>query len=276
MPKQKRQFFRLRPGSNRWKERQRRVNIDRLKSTGLKPLIELFKEEIQRREKIWNEKTSKHPEARQNSLWGVYRQQEYGLMVELLNLLYRREIKAFLFMLMGAEESSRIYILETWKKDPRTKAWFDRFFKNVDHLPTLIFVGQKYGSVETEWIKIKDKIKRIWYLDAFSNKKERAKHIEKFGIRGFRDIVEFKSPTFLKKSMRWTSTDFNTFITKTYFNPLAENCPSKKLHYILEQMDEAEEQDSEDEEKEEKQDSDLAEEDEEDEEGEDTDVNEED
>ena len=105
--------------------------LKKFKKRGLGPLKEFFKKQLFEREELYENEVGGNPKY----LFQLQNNGEYGLLSKFLQLLRRRELRAFFVLLATCDEHSRDNILNNWKSSKARASNFAFFLNNDGHFP---------------------------------------------------------------------------------------------------------------------------------------------
>ena len=153
--------------------------LNKFNKRGLGPLKEFFRKKLFEREELYQEMVGGNPKY----LFQLQNNGEYGLLAKFLQLLRRRELRAFFVLLATCSEHSREYVLDNWKKSNARASYFAFFPKHDGHShPAPAEIWELYKppnsqqSVENLCINS--------HFEFFTTQKEKEEYLKLYGIEG--------------------------------------------------------------------------------------------
>lgn len=153
--------------------------LNKFKKRGLGPLKEFFKKELFEREELYQNEAGGNPKY----LFQLQNNREYGLLSKFLQLLRRRELRAFFVLLATCREHSREKILNNWKSSKARPSYFAFFPKNDRHfLPTPAEIWELYKPPNNE--QSVESLCINSHFEFFTTQKEKEEYLKLYGIEG--------------------------------------------------------------------------------------------
>lgn len=161
------------------KHAKRKDSLNKFRKRNFGPLRNFLKQELFEREETYSRETGENPA----NLFALQNNGEYGLLSKLLELVRRRELRAFLVLLATCDVDSRDYIIESWKSSKAASsfsAFFPKSKADAESLPAEIWQLYKppQSSLELEDLCCNS------HFDFFTSQKEKEKYLRLYGIEG--------------------------------------------------------------------------------------------
>lgn len=164
---------------DKMKHPKRKDNLIKFRKRNFGPLRKFLEQELFEREETYIRNTGGNPA----NLFPLQNNGEYGLLSKLLELVRRRELRAFLVLLATCDVESRDHVIESWKSSKAASS-FSAFFPNskadAKSLPTEIWQLYKppQSSLEHHNLCCNS------HFDFFASQKEKEKYLRLYGIEG--------------------------------------------------------------------------------------------
>lgn len=102
------------------KHPKRKDNLNKFRKRNFGPLRKFLEQELFEREETYIRNTGGNPA----NLFPLQNNGEYGLLSKLLELVRRRELRAFLVLLATCDVESRDHVTESWKSSKAASRFF--------------------------------------------------------------------------------------------------------------------------------------------------------
>ena len=153
--------------------------LNKFKKRGLGPLKMFFRKKLFEREEQYEEIVGENPKY----LFQLQNNGEYGLLAKFLQLLGRRELRAFFVLLTTCNEHSCEYILDNWKRSNARASYFAFFPKHNGHShPTPAEIWELYKPPNSE-----NSVENLCinsHFEFFTTQKEKEEYLKLYGIEG--------------------------------------------------------------------------------------------